>query len=181
MHHSPLRVIAGAATAAMLLALLTACGGSSGRVTLTWYTNPDPGGQAAVAKACSTSKVLIKNQVLPQDAGQQRIQLARRLAAHDSGIDLMSLDPVFNAEFANAGFLAKIPGAHAVADQLAAGVGESGCTVHLVDEGVDTGPILLQERVPVLDGDTEETLHERIKAVEHRLLPQAVEELLCAR
>ena len=109
MQHSPLRVLAGAATASMLLALLTACGGSSGRITLTWYTNPDPGGQAAVARACSTSKVLIKNQVLPQDAGQQRIQLARRLAAHDSGIDLMSLDPVFNAEFANAGFLAKIP------------------------------------------------------------------------
>ena len=77
--------------------------------------------------------------------------------------------------------LPAFPGAHAVADQLAAGVGESGCTVHLVDEGVDSGPILLQERAPVLDGDTEETLHERIKAVEHRLLPQAVEELLCAR
>jgi phosphoribosylglycinamide formyltransferase 1 len=77
--------------------------------------------------------------------------------------------------------LPAFPGAHAVADQLAAGVRESGCTVHLVDEGVDSGPIVLQERVPVLDGDTEETLHARIKEVEHRLLPQAVEEMLCAR
>jgi phosphoribosylglycinamide formyltransferase-1 len=77
--------------------------------------------------------------------------------------------------------LPAFPGAHAVADQLAAGVRESGCTVHLVDEGVDSGRILLQERVPVFDGDTEETLHERIKSVEHRLLPQAVEEMLCAR
>jgi len=77
--------------------------------------------------------------------------------------------------------LPAFPGAHAVADQLAAGVRESGCTVHLVDEGVDSGPILLQERVPVLAGDTEVTLHERIKAVEHRLLPRAVEEMLCAR
>jgi phosphoribosylglycinamide formyltransferase-1 len=77
--------------------------------------------------------------------------------------------------------LPKFPGAHAVADQLAAGVRESGVTVHVVDEGVDSGPILLQERVPVLDGDSVETLHERIKQVEHRLLPQAVEELLCAR
>jgi phosphoribosylglycinamide formyltransferase-1 len=76
--------------------------------------------------------------------------------------------------------LPDFPGAHAVADQLAAGVRESGCTVHVVDEGVDSGPILVQERVPVLDGDTVETLHERIKAVEHRLLPRAVEELLCA-
>jgi multiple sugar transport system substrate-binding protein len=95
----------------LLAVLLSACGSDSGKITLTWYTNPDPGGQAAVAQRCSTDKVTIKNQVLPQDAGQQRIQLARRLAAHDSGIDLMSLDPVFNAEFANAGFLAKIPDA----------------------------------------------------------------------
>jgi phosphoribosylglycinamide formyltransferase-1 len=77
--------------------------------------------------------------------------------------------------------LPDFPGAHAVADQLAAGVRESGVTVHIVDEGVDTGPILLQERVAVRDGDTEETLHARIKEVEHRLLPQAVEGLLCAR
>jgi phosphoribosylglycinamide formyltransferase 1 len=77
--------------------------------------------------------------------------------------------------------LPDFPGAHAVADQLAAGVRESGVTVHVVDEGIDSGPVLLQERVPVLDGDTVETLHERIKQVEHRLLPQAVEELLCAR
>lgn len=77
--------------------------------------------------------------------------------------------------------LPAFPGAHPVEDQLAAGVHESGATVHLVDAGIDSGPILAQERVPVLDGDTVETLHERIKQVEHRLLPQAVEELLCAR
>ena len=77
--------------------------------------------------------------------------------------------------------LPDFPGAHAVADQLAAGVREAGATVHVVDEGVDSGPILVQERVPVHDGDTVESLHERIKQVEHRLLPQAVEELLCAR
>jgi phosphoribosylglycinamide formyltransferase-1 len=77
--------------------------------------------------------------------------------------------------------LPDFPGAHAVADQLAAGVAASGATVHVVDEGVDSGPILLQERVAVLPGDTEETLHARIKEVEHRLLPLAVEEFLCAR
>jgi len=76
--------------------------------------------------------------------------------------------------------LPEFPGAHAVADQLAAGAAEAGVTVHLVDEDVDTGPILLQERVPVQAGDTVETLHARIKEVEHRLLPAAVEELLCA-
>jgi phosphoribosylglycinamide formyltransferase 1 len=71
-------------------------------------------------------------------------------------------------------------GAHAVEEQLAAGVDESGTTIHLVDEGVDSGPILRQERVPVLAGDTAETLHERIKEVEHRLLPQVVR-ALCER
>ena len=76
--------------------------------------------------------------------------------------------------------LPDFPGAHAVEEQLAAGVEESGATVHLVDEGVDSGPVLAQERVPVLAGDTPETLHERIKSVEHRLLPEVVREL-CAR
>jgi len=76
--------------------------------------------------------------------------------------------------------LPAFPGAHPVEDQLAAGVRESGATVHLVDEGIDSGAILAQERVPVLPDDTPETLHERIKSVEHRLLPQVVREL-CAR
>ena len=76
--------------------------------------------------------------------------------------------------------LPEFPGAHAVEEQLAAGVDESGATVHLVDEGVDSGPVLAQVRVPVLAGDTPETLHQRIKAVEHRLLPEVVKEL-CAR
>ena len=76
--------------------------------------------------------------------------------------------------------LPAFPGAHAVEEQLAAGVREAGATVHLVDEGIDSGPILAQERIPILDGDTPETLHTRIKELEHRLLPQVVGEL-CAR
>ncbi|WP_158296666.1 extracellular solute-binding protein, partial [Nocardioides albidus] len=72
--------------------------------------NPDAGGQAAVAKACSEELgVDITTQVLPQAAGEQRIQLARRLAAEDSAIDLMSIDPPYTAEFANAGYLAELP------------------------------------------------------------------------
>jgi phosphoribosylglycinamide formyltransferase-1 len=77
--------------------------------------------------------------------------------------------------------LPEFPGAHAVADQLAAGVTESGATVHVVDGGVDTGRILLQQRVPVRADDTVESLHARIRDVEHRLLPAAVEVLVCAR
>ena len=66
--------------------------------------------------------------------------------------------------------LPSFPGAHAVSEALAYGVKVTGTTVHLVDSGVDTGPILAQQVVEVLDDDTEETLHERIKVVERRLL-----------
>lgn len=71
--------------------------------------------------------------------------------------------------------LPQFPGTHAVGDALAAGVEETGVTVHLVDEGIDTGPVLAQEAVPV---EPRETLEERIHAVEHRLLPEVVRELL---
>ena len=88
---------------------LAACGSSSGKTQIIWYTNPDNGGQAALAKACSTSDYTITTQTLPQDATQQRVQLSRRLNAHDDSIDLMSLDPAYTAELANAGYLATIP------------------------------------------------------------------------
>lgn len=71
-------------------------------------------------------------------------------------------------------FLPEFPGAHGVRDALAAGVAETGASVIVVDDGVDTGPILAQERVPILDGDTEHSLHERIKPVERRLLIDVV-------
>ena len=76
--------------------------------------------------------------------------------------------------------LPAFPGAHAVEDALAAGATETGATVHLVDDGVDTGLVLRQEAVAVLPGDTPAALHERIRAVEHRLLPDVVRELIAA-
>lgn len=71
-------------------------------------------------------------------------------------------------------YLPEFPGAHGVRDALAAGVTETGASVIVVDNGVDSGPIISQERVPVHAGDTESMLHERIKPVERRLLIQAV-------
>lgn len=70
--------------------------------------------------------------------------------------------------------LPAFPGLHAQRQALEYGVKVSGCTVHLVDEGLDSGPIILQEAVPVLAGDTEESLAQRILEVEHRLYPEAV-------
>ncbi|GAA1607342.1 phosphoribosylglycinamide formyltransferase [Leucobacter chromiireducens] len=69
------------------------------------------------------------------------------------------------------------PGAHAVRDALAAGATETGVTVHVIDEGVDTGPVLRQSAVPVRPGDTEDELHERIKQEERPLLVATVREI----
>jgi phosphoribosylglycinamide formyltransferase 1 len=71
-------------------------------------------------------------------------------------------------------YLPEFPGAHAVRDAIAAGATESGASVIVVDDGVDTGPVLAQERVIVHPGDDEAALHDRIKIVERRLLEQVV-------
>jgi phosphoribosylglycinamide formyltransferase-1 len=71
--------------------------------------------------------------------------------------------------------LPAFPGVHAQAQALAYGVRVTGCTVHLVDVGMDTGPILAQATVPVLDGDDEETLRDRILVKEHELLPAVLQ------
>ncbi len=77
--------------------------------------------------------------------------------------------------------LPQFPGAHAVRDAIEAGATVTGCTVHFIDQGVDTGKIISQEQVDVLPGESEEQLHERIKVVERTLLPQSVERLLIER
>ncbi len=74
--------------------------------------------------------------------------------------------------------LPEFPGAHPIEDVLAAGVRQTAATVHYVDEGVDTGPVIVAEAVPVRDDDTVETLRARVQEAEHRLLPEAVKELI---
>ncbi|HEV7760953.1 MAG TPA: extracellular solute-binding protein [Acidimicrobiales bacterium] len=110
---------------ALLLGGLAGCSGGDegGAPTLTWYTNPDNGGQQDLATKCTKAadgKYRIEVAVLPSDADGQREQLVRRLAANDSSIDLMSLDPVFVPEFAEAGFLR--PFTHDEAAELTKGV-----------------------------------------------------------
>ena len=76
--------------------------------------------------------------------------------------------------------LPAFPGAHPLEDVLAAGAAAAAATVHFVDEGVDSGEVIASEPVPVLDGDTVESLRARVHEAEHRLLPRVVREL-CAR
>jgi phosphoribosylglycinamide formyltransferase-1 len=78
-------------------------------------------------------------------------------------------------------YLPEFPGAHGVRDALAAGVSHTGASVIVVDAGVDTGPVLAQRRVPVLPGDTESRLHDRIKLVERELLVQVVLDIANSR
>ncbi|WP_329090194.1 phosphoribosylglycinamide formyltransferase [Streptosporangium sp. NBC_01495] len=87
------------------------------------------------------------------------------------GAPTLEAFPVLNTHPA---LLPSFPGAHGVRDALSYGVRVTGCTVMLADAGVDTGPIIAQEAVPVLDGDDEAALHERIKTVERHLLVDTV-------
>ena len=117
-------------------------------------------------------------------AEEDRI-LAATVAAVDAELVVLAgymriVGPAMLAEFTgrminlHPSLLPSFPGAQAVRDALTAGVKVTGVTVHFVDASLDGGPIILQDSVPVLTGDTEEELFERIHAVEHRLLPRAV-------
>ena len=91
------------------------------------------------------------------------------------------LSPHFVKEYRNKiinihpSLLPLFPGAHAHRDAIQAGATESGCTVHFVDEGIDTGPIILQESVNIDKDDTEETLAMKVLPLEHRIFPKAIE------
>ncbi|GAA3235210.1 ABC transporter substrate-binding protein [Pseudonocardia petroleophila] len=107
------RRLGTAAVAALALCGLAGCGVSDpGPPTLTWYINPDSGGQEEIAARCTEAAngaYDITVSVLPRESSEQRQQLVRRLAAGDSSIDIMSLDPPYIPEFAQAGFLAPVP------------------------------------------------------------------------
>jgi phosphoribosylglycinamide formyltransferase-1 len=118
--------------------------------------------------------------------------VADRLRGH--GVDLVCLagfmrrlSPAFLGQFPgrvvniHPSLLPAFPGLHAQRQALDYGAKVSGATVHLVDEGLDTGPIVLQEAVPVRETDTEESLSARILEVEHRIYPRAVQILLGGR
>ena len=143
-----------------------------------------PCGASAVAESAGVPVELVE-----RTPGFDRVEFTHRvvdaLERHD--VDLVAMagfmtileKPMFDA-FAgrvlntHPSLLPSFRGAHAVADALAAGVKVTGVTVHVATLEVDEGPIVAQEPVPVLADDTVETLHARIKAVEHRLYPRAI-------
>lgn len=117
------------------------------------------------------AKALIEHQIdLVAQAGFMRILTTPYF-------DLVAPRPILNSHPA---LLPAFPGAHGVRDALAAGVKVTGTTIHLVVPEVDAGPILVQEAVTVLEDDTEDALHERIKAVEQRLYPEVIRRFAAA-
>jgi phosphoribosylaminoimidazolecarboxamide formyltransferase/IMP cyclohydrolase len=151
----------------------------------------DRPGVAALDRAAAAgipTVVVDRSQHLP-DRVAFTTAIIEALQAHD--VDLVAMagfmtvlaEPMFAAfpdKVINThpSLLPSFRGAHAVADALAAGVQVTGCTIHIATVEVDDGPILAQEAVPVLEGDDEDRLHERIKAVEHRLYPRVLRGLI---
>ena len=183
-----------------LQALLDACraGRTGAEVALVLSNVPgakalERAAAAGVAHDCLPSKGVA-------DRAAYDAALVRRLA--EAGVEVVCLagymrivTPTFLSAFGptaatrgcprvlnvHPGLLPAFPGLHAQAQALAAGVKLAGCTVHFVDEGTDTGPIVAQAAVPVLDGDDEQALAARILVEEHRLYPQAVAWLAAGR
>lgn len=146
----------------------------------------------ALAKA---QNVQIPTLSLPPLPGEGRREYHGRMAVALSrwGLDLIvlagylrllpaefirELPPIINV---HPSLLPAFPGLEAPAQALAYGAKVSGCTVHLVDEGMDTGPIICQQALPILPKDTAQVLHERIKALEHRMLTEVVKAFALGR
>jgi phosphoribosylglycinamide formyltransferase 1 len=110
-----------------------------------------------------------------RERGAEAVVLAGYMALLSPGFVRAFPDRILNV---HPSLLPAFPGTRAIEEALAAGVRETGVTVHFVDEGVDTGPVIAQERVPVRPGDTSDTLRARVHEVEHRLLPEAARRVL---
>ena len=167
-----------------LQAILDAC--AAGRIAAqvaVVVCNLPGAGALDRARAASVPAVLLPHQGVPREAYDAL--LVAQLRRHE--VDLVCLagfmrilSPVLLGAFENKilnihpSLLPAFPGLHAVRQALTAGVRVSGCTVHLVDAGMDTGPVLVQAAVPVLDGDDEAALAARILAQEHRCYPRAI-------
>jgi phosphoribosylglycinamide formyltransferase 1 len=172
-------VVLASGTGSLLRSLLDATGGDyPARIVAVGVDRDCPALDIAAAGSVPTYTVRLRDYP-DRDAWDEAITKAT--AAHEPDLIVSAgfmkiLGPRFLSRFmgrilnTHPALLPAFPGAHAVSEALAYGVKVTGCSVHLVDAGTDTGPLLAQEPVPVHDDDDEATLHERIKVVERRLL-----------
>ena len=182
----PLRVVALVSGSGTLLqALLDACQDPAYGVQVVAVGADRPGvaGQDR-ATAAGVPTFVVAPSSYADRAGWDAA-LTAAVAAHEPDLVVSAgfmriLGPDFLGRFGgrvintHPALLPAFPGAHGVRDALAHGVKVTGCTVHLVDEGVDTGPVLAQRAVDVREDDDEDSLHERIKVVERELLVEVV-------
>lgn len=187
-----------------LQAILDACAGSpaggqgaarrpiDAQVAVVLCNVPGAGALERAARSGATAELIPSKGVADREAYDSR--LLERLRHHQ--VDLVCLagfmrivTPAFLAAFGpspasngcprvmniHPGLLPSFPGLHAQRQALEYGVRFSGCTVHFVDAGCDTGPVIVQAVVPVLEGDSEQSLSARILAEEHRIYPQAIQ------
>jgi phosphoribosylglycinamide formyltransferase-1 len=176
-------VVLASGTGSLLASLLDAAVGDyPARVVAVGLDRDCPA--ADIAANASLPRFRVRLADYP-DRGAWDAALTKATSAHSPDLVVSAgfmkiLGPQFLSNFegrtlnTHPALLPAFPGAHAVADALAHGVKVTGCTVHLVDAGTDTGPILAQQAVPVLDDENEQTLHERIKVVERRLLVDVI-------
>jgi phosphoribosylglycinamide formyltransferase-1 len=176
-------VVLASGTGSLLASLLDAARGDyPGRVVAVGVDRDCPA--AEIAKAADVPVYCLQVKDYPDRAAWD-VAMTDATAAHRPDLVVSAgfmklLGPQFLSRFAgrvvntHPALLPAFPGTHAVRDALDHGVKLTGCTVHLVDAGTDTGPILAQEAVAVRDDDDEPTLHERIKVVERRLLAQVI-------
>jgi len=176
-------VVLASGTGSLLASLLDAAAGDyPARVVAVGVDRDCRAVEIATAASLPTVTVRLADHT---DRDAWDAALTEAVAAHSPDLIVSAgfmkiLGPRFLAQFCgrilntHPTLLPAFPGAHGVAEALAYGVKVTGCTVHLVDAGTDTGPILAQRPVPVLDDDDEETLHERIKVTERRLLADVV-------
>ena len=154
------------------------------QVVLVLSNKPDAGG-LAVARAAGVEAVAVDHRPFGKD--REAHERALDVALTEAGVEVVALagymrllTPWLVRRWAgrminiHPSLLPLYPGLDTHARALAAGDAEAGCTVHLVTEGVDEGPILGQARVPVVVGDTPESLSQRVLAAEHQLYPQAL-------
>jgi len=181
---APARVVVLASgTGSLLAALLNnAVGDYPARVVAVGTDRTCPALDIAADAGVPTFTVPVSGH---SDRGAWDVAVTEATAAHEPDIVVSAgfmkiLGPEFLSRFpgrvlnTHPALLPAFPGTHAVRDALAYGVRITGCTVHLVDAGTDTGPIVAQQAVSVLDGDDESSLHERIKIIEKQLLVDVV-------